>query len=114
MNKFFSKEKSKPENKLDTESIVLGEPDLNPNDILICSTHGKIYAIHKRNGSRLWRSDFPGGSLGGGIVSLFVTDNDKLLVASRGRTACVKLTTGEPLWFNKMPVKKISTKKQKY
>lgn len=108
MTKFFSREKSggeEEEDHSDTETILMGDSNFNPNDILICATHGKIYAIHKRNGARLWRANFPTGAWGG-IVSLFVSDTDKLLVGSRGRTACLKLTTGETLWVNKMPVKK--------
>lgn len=105
MNKFFSKEKCEDDNNSDTGSILMGDSDFNHNDILICATHGKIYAIHKLNGARLWRSGFPGGSFGG-VVSLFVTDTDKLIVGSRGRTACLKILTGEQLWLNKMPVRR--------
>lgn len=32
----------------------------NRNDLLVVSTHGHIYCLHKKTGSRLWRSDFPG------------------------------------------------------
>lgn len=103
MTSFFSKEKSKETISFDSESAVTGDLQFNRNDILICATHGNIYAIHKKDGSRLWRSGFPNGSMGS-VVSLFVTDNDKLLVGSRGRTACMDLMTGKSIWLNKMPV----------
>jgi outer membrane protein assembly factor BamB len=88
----------------DNNSVVLMEgSNFDRNDILICATHGKIYAIHKRDGSRLWRASFPTGAFGG-IVSLFVTDYDKLVVGANGKTACMDLMTGETEWVNKMPV----------
>ncbi|KAI9468480.1 MAG: quinon protein alcohol dehydrogenase-like superfamily [Benjaminiella poitrasii] len=83
-------------------SVVINQRSVNREDILICSTAGKIYAIHKRDGSRIWRSDFPTGAMCG-IVSLFVTDTDKLIVGARGRTAAMDLMTGKELWVNKMP-----------
>lgn len=88
----------------DSGSVVLMEgQNFNRNDILICATNGKLYAIHKRDGSRLWRAKYPTGAYGG-IVSLFVTDTDKLLAGAQGKTACINMMTGEALWVNKMPV----------
>ncbi|KAK4512741.1 RNAPII degradation factor [Mucor velutinosus] len=87
----------------DSGSVVLMEGhNFNRNDILICATNGKLYAIHKKDGSRLWRSKYPTGAYGG-IVSLFVTDTDKLLAGAQGKTACIDMMTGEALWVNKMP-----------
>lgn len=89
----------------DNNSIALMEgSNFDRNDILICATHGKIYAIHKRDGTRLWRAGFPTGAFGG-IVSLFVTDYDKLIVGANGKTACMDLMTGQTEWVNKMAVK---------
>ncbi|KAI7852584.1 quinon protein alcohol dehydrogenase-like superfamily [Circinella umbellata] len=82
---------------------------LTRNDILVCATHGKIYAVHKGTGARIWRSDFPKGSSSlfavgsmGGIVSIFITDQDDLIIASSGKTACLDLYTGAEKWVNKM------------
>ena len=86
----------------DSGSAVLAR-HFNRNDILICATNGKLYAIHKRDGTRLWRSKYPSGACGG-IISLFVTDTDKLLAGTEGKTACMDLMTGEELWVNKMSV----------
>lgn len=73
------------------------------NEVLLCATHGKIYAIHKKDGTRCWRQDFPTGALGG-IVSLFVTDNDTVIVGGNGKTASLDLFTGVSTWVNKMKV----------
>ncbi|KAI9311970.1 hypothetical protein BX666DRAFT_881786 [Dichotomocladium elegans] len=71
------------------------------HDILVVATHRNIYAVHKRNGSRLWRSKFPAG-MTGGVISLFITDQDKLVAAGNGKTAALDLFTGDMLWLNKM------------
>jgi len=84
-------------------AVVMEGQHFNRNDILICATAGKLYAIHKRDGTRLWRSKYPTGAYGG-IVSLFVTDTNKLLAGTEGKTACMDLMTGEELWMNKMSV----------
>jgi outer membrane protein assembly factor BamB len=75
------------------------------HEVLLCATHGKIYAIHKKDGARCWRQDFPTGALGG-IVSLFVTDNDTVIVGGNGKTASLDLFTGVTTWVNKMKVMK--------
>jgi outer membrane protein assembly factor BamB len=102
----FGSEKKEHNDESDTESQeVVNQENFNFNDVLICSTHGKVYAIHKRNGDRLWRAEFPSGRLtGGGVLSLFVTDYDKLIVGGNGRTVCLNIMTGDTLWVNKMEV----------
>ncbi|KAI8143188.1 quinon protein alcohol dehydrogenase-like superfamily [Fennellomyces sp. T-0311] len=90
----------------DTESART-IPSFTRNDILVCATHGKIYAMHKHTGDRLWRAEFPsGGVLGtgsmGGIVSVFITDQDRLLIGASGKTACLDLFTGKEIWLNSM------------
>lgn len=87
----------------DTDSITVENQGFTRKDILVCATHGKIYAIHKRTGARIWRSDFPTGG-NGQVVSLFITDYDTIIAGARGRTACLQLMTGKPIWLNKMPV----------
>ncbi|CEJ04299.1 hypothetical protein RMCBS344292_18264 [Rhizopus microsporus] len=100
---FFTDKKVKGDDESDKSSIRLSESvQFQRDDILICATHGKIYAIHKRNGIRLWSSKFPTGA-SGGIVALFVTDYDKLIAGANGKTACLDLMSGETLWVNKMP-----------
>ncbi|KAL7324763.1 hypothetical protein PS15p_209908 [Mucor circinelloides] len=86
----------------DSGSAVLAAQHFRRNDIIICATGGKLYAIHKKDGSRLWRSEFPSGAYGG-TVSVFVTDTDKLVAGTEGKTACMDLMTGEELWVNEMP-----------
>lgn len=108
MNIFSLDKKKKQEEDDDAGSdsgsaVLMEGSNFNRNDVLICATHGKLYAIHKRDGTRLWRAKYPTGAYGS-IVSLFVTDTDKLLAGALGKTACVSLMTGETLWVNKMPV----------
>ncbi|ORY97893.1 quinon protein alcohol dehydrogenase-like superfamily [Syncephalastrum racemosum] len=98
----FGKEKEKAFEDDDSDSAVsCSNRSFNRNEVLLCATHGKIYAIHKEDGARLWRAKFPTGAMGG-IVSLFVTDYDRLIVGGNGKTACMDLFTGETIWVNKM------------
>ncbi|CAO3617836.1 unnamed protein product [Cunninghamella blakesleeana] len=71
------------------------------NEVLICTTRGKIYAVSKKDGSRYWRKDYPVGKLGG-IVSIFITDTDKVILGGNGKIACLDLFTGETKWINNM------------
>ncbi|KAI9311933.1 hypothetical protein BX666DRAFT_876955 [Dichotomocladium elegans] len=73
---------------------------LDPNDILVCATSRKVYAIHKTTGERIWRSDFVSAMSSTKIISLFVTDLNTLLVAGDGETACFDLFTGKRNWSN--------------
>ena len=91
------------DNVMTKESLVVTEKPFLRQDILICSTHGNIYAIHKSDGSRLWKAKFPTGSLGG-VVSLFITENDKLIVGANRKTCCMDLLNGKVAWVNKMLV----------
>lgn len=74
---------------------------LDRNDILVCSTHGNIYAVRKSNFSRLWKVKSPSGATGG-VTSILVTENDKLIVGANGKTSRMDLFTGRTLWSNKM------------
>ncbi|KAJ2955509.1 hypothetical protein NQZ79_g8502 [Umbelopsis isabellina] len=73
----------------------------NRNDLLVVSSHGHIYCLHKKSGFRLWRNDFPAGRTGG-LVSLFITDTDQLLASAFGKTCCLDLFTGAHRWTNNM------------
>jgi outer membrane protein assembly factor BamB len=90
---------------VDGDSVFLTDKEFSRNSILICATHGNIYAIHKKDGSRLWRAKFPAM---GGIISLFVTDDDKLIAGANGKTACLNLMNGETIWMNRMAVSSFS------
>ncbi|KAG2224006.1 hypothetical protein INT45_009592 [Circinella minor] len=79
------------------------------NDILICATNGKIYALEKHTGVRIWRAEFPTGSKSifstgsmGGVVSIFISDQNRVIVGSMGKAGCLDLFTGEKIWVNKM------------
>lgn len=91
---------------LDKDNASLESQEVRPfsrNQVIICATHGKLYAVHKKDGSRLWRQGFPTGVLGG-VVSIFVTDDDTVLVGGAGKTACLDLFTGASKWVNTMKV----------
>ncbi|KAI9311969.1 hypothetical protein BX666DRAFT_1991398 [Dichotomocladium elegans] len=74
---------------------------LKATEVLVIASHGRIYAVHKRDGHRLWRRPFPASSMGTAI-SLFITDQERLIAASNGKTVAMDLFTGETLWINKM------------
>ncbi|KAG1138341.1 hypothetical protein G6F37_010568 [Rhizopus arrhizus] len=102
MTLFSSEKKQLNDNESDTSSCEYDGPkDYQRNNILLCATHGKIYALHKRSGNKLWSAKFPSGAMGG-IVSIFVTDFDKVIVGANGKTACLDLMTGKTLWLNRM------------
>lgn len=81
---------------------------LDRNDILVCSTHGNIYAVRKSNFSRLWKVKSPSGATGG-VTSLLVTENDMLIIGANGRTSRMNLFTGKPVWSNKMLIRRLAS-----
>ncbi|KAI9276991.1 hypothetical protein BDA99DRAFT_567866 [Phascolomyces articulosus] len=85
----------------DGASAISMEPSINSNDIIVCARSDKIYAIHKEDGRRLWRIKSPIGS-SGGIISIYVTEDYKVLLGARGKAACIELRTGKHLWTQKM------------
>ncbi|KAI8061596.1 quinon protein alcohol dehydrogenase-like superfamily [Gongronella butleri] len=88
----------------DAESTFSLEPPnrrFKRNEVLLVTSHGKVYAVSKADGSRYWRTPFPGGGLVG-PVSIFVTNNDCVLIGCQGKMACLALYTGELKWVNKM------------
>ena len=74
------------------------------NDILICVTHGKGYAVHKGIGEKLWRASCPVSLFGAPLSSVFVTGRDSVLVAANGKTTCLDLFTDSTKWTHKMKV----------
>ncbi|KAI8145064.1 hypothetical protein BJV82DRAFT_604756 [Fennellomyces sp. T-0311] len=82
------------------EEIDLGS-SVKPKDIIICARGKKIYAMHKNDGRRLWRIKSPIGS-SGGIISIFVTEDYKVLLGANGKAACIELMTGKQVWIQKM------------
>lgn len=80
------------------------------HDLILCATRGRIYAVHKQDGSRLWEKKFPkeksdwcGG--GTGVISLFITDDNKYILAGKNaKVACLDIITGDTRWVKKLPV----------
>ncbi|KAI7885062.1 hypothetical protein K492DRAFT_191356 [Lichtheimia hyalospora FSU 10163] len=76
---------------------------LSPQEILICATHGNVYALQKRDGTPLWKVESPTGTAMSGILSIFVVPESRhVLVAGGGKTACLDMTRGHTVWMNKM------------
>ncbi|KAI8049380.1 PQQ-like domain-containing protein [Thamnidium elegans] len=84
----------------DIESIILTTQEFSRQDLLICATHGAVYGIHKKDGTKLWKTKIQASA---SVISVFVTDNDKLIVGAFGKTYCLSMMTGEVVWKNKMP-----------
>ncbi|KAI8988856.1 quinon protein alcohol dehydrogenase-like superfamily [Pilobolus umbonatus] len=74
---------------------------VNKLNILLCSSHGTVYAVNKANGAPIWSTRFPLSALDS-VISLFVTDSDKVIAASKGMTVCMELYSGSILWKNCM------------
>ena len=104
-----SKKQKKKINKKDDDnsSIISLEPSIKSSDIIVCARRDKIYAVHKEDGRRLWRIKSPIGS-SGGIISIYVTEDYKVLLGASGKAACIELRTGKHLWTQKMKVRVLS------
>jgi outer membrane protein assembly factor BamB len=98
-----SDEKQSFTDESDNVSIRLTDQPYSRDDILICATHGHIYAVHKTTGSDIWDTKFPTGVMGN-VISIFITDTDKLIVGGFGKTACMNLLNGQTIWINNMSV----------
>ncbi|KAI9496570.1 hypothetical protein BDB00DRAFT_807875 [Zychaea mexicana] len=85
------------------DSMTNVQAPLKGDEILVAAINVKIYAVRKKDGARIWKAEAPTGGGSSGIISLFITDEDKLIVGGGGRTACMNLFTGETIWLNKMP-----------
>ncbi|KAI7849359.1 hypothetical protein BDC45DRAFT_521041 [Circinella umbellata] len=98
----FKKQKEKIDTKDDDDtSFISLEPTIKSSDIIVCARREKIYAVHKEDGRRLWRIKSPIGS-SSGIISIYVTEDYKVLLGARGKAACIELRTGKHLWTQKM------------
>src|SRR4051794_41019518 len=73
---------------------------LSSENILICSTTGKVYALNKTDGSQIWKSDLSG--VNDGVGSLFIFD-DKVYVGMNGCLVALKLNDGKEIWRNSLP-----------
>ncbi|KAI9469299.1 hypothetical protein BDB00DRAFT_265170 [Zychaea mexicana] len=93
---------NKRKKKVDPEEEEISlEPSIKSSDIIVCARGEKIYAVHKEDGCRLWRIKSPIGS-SGGIISIYVTEDYKVLLGAKGKTACIELRTGKHVWTQKM------------
>ncbi|KAF7732359.1 hypothetical protein EC973_005255 [Apophysomyces ossiformis] len=82
----------------DDESVImLNGVSFTRNEVLVCAKYGKIYCVHKKDGSRLWSNRLPSKRF---ISSVFMTDLDTVLVSVDGLTVCYSLHTGEQKWVH--------------
>jgi len=72
---------------------------VSPNNLLICATRGKVYAVHKKDGTSIWKSHVQG--LGIAPLSIFTID-DLVLVAGFGKVVALDILTGEERWRNEL------------
>ncbi|KAI8061595.1 quinon protein alcohol dehydrogenase-like superfamily [Gongronella butleri] len=88
----------------DASTLDLNGRPFDLKDVLFCTTRGNIYAISKSDGTRYWRQDFPESICGAyvGVVSVFVTDDGKLMAGANGKIACIDVRTGNIKWVNRM------------
>jgi outer membrane protein assembly factor BamB len=70
-----------------------------PENLLVCSTAGKVYALNKTDGSQVWKSELSG--LGYGVGSLFVS-GDKVYVGMNGYLISLNLVNGAEIWRNSL------------
>jgi outer membrane protein assembly factor BamB len=70
---------------------------IQPENLLVCSTAGKIYAISKIDGSQIWKTVLCG--VHDGVGSLFVF-GDKVYVGMNGFLIALNLINGTEVWRN--------------
>ncbi|CAG8686082.1 6364_t:CDS:1 [Funneliformis caledonium] len=69
----------------------------SPENLLVCSTAGEVFAINKTDGTRVWNSKLSG--VGYGVGALFVFDN-KVYVGMNGHLIALNLADGAVIWNN--------------
>lgn len=86
--------------KLDTSSSA--KMEFTRDDMLICAVNGYVYAIHKKDGTILWEKYI---AVTAAVISVYVSDNDRVIAAAVGVTHSIDLMTGEIIWSNNMTVR---------
>ncbi|RUS27863.1 hypothetical protein BC938DRAFT_482632 [Jimgerdemannia flammicorona] len=71
-----------------------------PNQLLVCATHSKVYAVDKRDGARVWRNEISGLR---SVLSVFVS-HDLVFVAGTGKLVALDIVNGVEKWRNELPV----------
>lgn len=91
----------KDDSSFDSKISTLSSKEFSLNDIIVSACNGTIYALDKRDGARLWKTKIKSSV---DVISLYITEDNKLLAGARGKTYSLNLMTGEIIWTNKMPV----------
>src|SRR5688572_17521279 len=69
----------------------------SPENLLICSSVGEVYALNKQDCTQVWNAKLPGA--GYGVGALFVT-GDKAYVGIHGHLIALSLADGAEVWRN--------------
>ncbi len=69
----------------------------SPENLLVCSTGGEVYALNKIDGFQVWNAK-PSG-VGCGVGALFVF-GDKVYVGMNGHLIALNLVNGAEVWRN--------------
>lgn len=71
---------------------------LTTDDLLFVSFSGKVFALHRENGTVVWKWKARKGS---GIVTL-LPDGDRLFASCQGYTYALDPCNGAELWFQEL------------
>src|SRR6266542_17440 len=69
----------------------------SPENFLVCSTGGEVYALNKIDGFQIWNAKLSGA--GCGVGALFVLE-DKVYVGLHGHLIALNLFNGAEVWRN--------------
>ncbi|RUS30521.1 hypothetical protein BC938DRAFT_479289, partial [Jimgerdemannia flammicorona] len=70
-----------------------------PNQLLVCVTHTKVYAVDKRDGTRVWKNEVSGLR---GVLAVFIS-HDLVFVAGAGKLVALDIVNGTEKWRNELP-----------
>ncbi|CAG8470102.1 11102_t:CDS:1 [Funneliformis caledonium] len=70
---------------------------ISPENLLICSTVGEVFAINKTDGTQVWNARLSG--VGYGVGALFVSGS-KVYVGMNGNLVALNLADGAEVWRN--------------
>ncbi|RUS16247.1 hypothetical protein BC937DRAFT_91447 [Endogone sp. FLAS-F59071] len=70
-----------------------------PGQLLVCTTHAKVYALDRRNGVRVWKNEVKGVN---GILSVFIS-NDLVIISGSSKVVALDIVDGVERWRNRLP-----------
>jgi len=79
---------------------------MTTDDLLFVSFRGKVIALHREDGTVIWKWKAPKG--GGGLVTL-LPDGDRLYASCQGYTWALDPCNGAELWFQPLKGEGVGT-----